>query len=126
MIVLEKKCCPSTVTSSRTFETENYAKANIIKKDDFVSIVISAPGFKKEQMVLKVDHSTLSIVGTIDEAENKKYIRKEFKPISFERNFEVSKHYDMEAISAKFEQGIIEITIPVKMEIKNSKQINIQ
>jgi HSP20 family protein len=123
MIVLEKNCCPSTATYPRNFGAENYAKANIIKKEDSVSIVISAPGFKKEQMVIKVDNNTVSVVGTINEQENKNYTRQEFVPKSFERYFEVSKHYDTEAISAKFEQGIIEITIPMKEQKNNSKQI---
>ena len=126
MIVLEKNCCPTAATYPRNFGVENYAKANIIKKEDSVSIVISAPGFKKEQVVIKVDNNTLSVVGTITETENKNYTRQEFNLRSFERYFEVSKHYDTEAISAKFEQGIIEITIPLKAQIDSSKQINIQ
>ncbi len=93
-----------------------------IKDDDHAySIEVAAPGMKKEDFHIKLDHNILSISSeTKEEQEEKdedgKYTRREFKYSSFKRSFTLPETTNTEKIAAAYHDGILTITVPKKEE----------
>lgn len=85
---------------------------------------------KKEDFKIEFDNGDLSISSEVEykDDENVKYTRREFSFQSFKRTFNVAVELlDSEKISAKYENGILYVTLPKRDEIKPkpAKQIEI-
>lgn len=102
-------------------------KANIATDKMESSIVLFVPGFKKEQISLKIEKRSIFIEGIIDQSPTShRYLEKEFSVTSFRRAFEVSADYDLDLISARLKDGVLRIRIPQKVISNQIKQISIQ
>jgi HSP20 family protein len=99
--------------------------ANIVENGDQYLIELSVPGFSKEQISIKVDKGVLVVKSDRKENQDVKYVRREFGNGNFERRFAISKHIDSDKISASFTNGILEITLPLKVEAKQPNSIEI-
>ncbi len=96
-----------------------YPKCNILDMDDSVSVVAEIPGLTKDEVNIKVENGVMTISGKQAFASKDmevKYIRRELKHSSFKRSFELGDTLDPSKISANFENGILNITIPKKEE----------
>ena len=105
-------------------------KVNIRETDDDFRVELAAPGMKKEDFKIEFDNGDLSISSEVEykDDENVKYTRREFSFQSFKRTFNVAVELlDSEKISAKYENGILYVTLPKREEIKPkpAKQIEI-
>ena len=91
---------------------------------------VVAPGFLKEDIKIALDNYKLTISGEKrSEEDNKteKLIRNEYKFQSFKRSFTIDEKTDVENISAKFENGVLTLNLPMKGEVKEvAKEISIQ
>lgn len=90
---------------------------------------IDLPGFKKEDVSAKLENGYLTITaakGLDKDEKNDKgvYIRRERYSGQCARTFYVGEAVTQEDIKAKFEDGILKVTIP-KVEPKKSKTKNI-
>ena len=87
------------------------------------------PGFDEKNVKITVDKHVLHITGTVDEKEDekdgKKYLIRERRHESFERSFSLPDGLDESAISAKFENGILSVTLPKTPEEK-PRQIEVK
>jgi len=93
---------------------------NIKESDDHFMIEVAAPGMKKEDFSINYDNGRLTI-SSEKEAENvdENYNRREFSYQSFCRSFKVADNViDNQKIKAKYEDGILCITLPKREEIK--------
>jgi HSP20 family protein len=63
-----------------------------------------------------------------DSKEDTNYSRREFNLTSFKRSFSLPESVNKDSISAKYENGLLHITIPKQMEkpLNTLKQINIE
>ena len=108
----------------------NFPPVNIIEKAGHYHLELAAPGMEKTDFVIKLDGKLLTISTEKKEektAETGKMIRKEFSYRSFKRSFTVDEKIDAANISAKYENGILQLDLPKKEEVKNSaKDITIQ
>jgi len=87
-------------------------------KDDF-RIEVAAPGLKKENFKLHLDHNRLTISSQVEsEQKQEKYTRKEFSYQSFQRSFTLPQTVDTEKISASYLDGVLLITLPKREEAK--------
>jgi HSP20 family protein len=106
------------------------APVNISEDEQGYSLELNVPGRNKEDFKLDVENGLLTIsYEKKEEAENQahKFVRKEFTYSSFKRSFSLDEKINAEAIEAKYENGILRITLPKKEEVKNApKQISIQ
>ena len=102
------------------FAKGSYPKCNIIDDTDDVKIIAEIPGLSKSDVNITVEDGVLTISGTRTSSSNAsaKYIRRELKHSSFKRSFTLSDTLDAINIAAKFENGILEISIPKKEESK--------
>jgi len=94
---------------------------NIRETNESFVIELAAPGFVKEDFDIDLDNNILTI-STIKKQETEKvtknYTKKEFDYTEFKRSFTLPETADFEKIDAKYEKGILEITITKKDEAK--------
>lgn len=105
---------------SRDFGTSVPA-VNVSETADNFDIELSAPGYKKSDFKIEVDNGVLSISGehkVETKEEGKTFSRKEFNYGSFKRSFNLPDIVDSEKIDAKYEDGILRLTIAKKEEAK--------
>ena len=92
---------------------------NIAEDEKSWHIEVSAAGFKKEDFTVKLENDTLAITAehkTENNDTQKNYRRREFRYGSFARNFRIEKDkVNAEAISAVYENGILNVIVPKKL-----------
>ena len=102
-------------------------KCDIYEKDGVYHLEMDIPGFDKKDVNIEIDDNDyLTITAeknseNNEEDENKNYIRKERSYGKYQRSFYLG-DVDKDKIDAKFDNGILKITMPKKEEIKSSKK----
>ncbi|MEO8821165.1 MAG: Hsp20/alpha crystallin family protein [Ginsengibacter sp.] len=99
----------------------NFPAVNIFETNDDYELEFNVPGRKKEDFKITVDKSILSVSFEKKEEqkeENKKFIKKEFTAQSFKRSFTLDEKINADDINAKYENGILRLTLPKKEEVK--------
>ena len=104
-------------TNNKT--TKNLMKTDIREHDAGYELDIDLPGFKKDEIKVELENGYLTISATKgtnnDEQDKKgKYIRKERYAGTMQRSFYVGDDVTQEDIKAKFENGILSLSIPKK------------
>lgn len=95
----------------------NKPAVNVIESENGYRIELAAPGLKKEDFKIGVDGEKLTISAekkNESEENGEKYSRKEFGYQSFQRVFTLPETVDAEKISAAYEAGILNISVPKK------------
>jgi HSP20 family protein len=102
---------------------------NITEEDTQYSVEFSAPGFEKNDFKIELNDGVLTVSGkheTEKEVKEKNFTRNEFNYGSFQRSFTLNEEINEEAIDAKYENGILKLTLPKKEESKKpTKEIKI-
>lgn len=101
----------------------NVMKTDITEKDGGFELDIDLPGFKKEDVSVKLEdgYLTVSAAKNVEKNEEKKdgkYIRRERYSGNMSRSFYVGKDVTQDEIHAKYENGILMLAIPKKEEKK--------
>jgi len=94
---------------------------NIKETDNDFEVEMAVPGMKKEDFEIKLENNVLCISSEKKneiEKNDDKYSRKEFSYQSFSRSFSLPDLVDDDKIKAKYESGILYVTIPKKEEAK--------
>jgi HSP20 family protein len=84
--------------------------ANIIEHQDKFEILVAVPGFKKENITIKLDKNALVVTGE-NVNQNVKFKHKEFNLERFKRTFTLSTLMDKQNITANVVNGILSISI---------------
>ena len=100
------------------------AFANIKEFDGHFLISLAIPGFNKSNVEIKQEKNILIVQGKQEANNDVKFLKKEFAPTEFTRTFTLPEDVNADAISATFEQGILNITVP-KGEKAQPKKIEI-
>lgn len=105
---------------------------NIKENADGFMIEVAAPGMRKEDFQVNYDNGRLLISAEHNnenhQKDGEKITRQEFRYGSFQRSFTIKKEIiNAEHISAKYENGILYLTLPKREEVKPkpAKQIQI-
>lgn len=108
-------------------------KTDVRETDSGYEVDIDLPGFKKDEINIQLDNGYLSISAAkgLDKDEQDKegkYIRKERYAGSMSRNFYVGNAITQDDIKAKYESGILRLSVPKKAaeEIEGAKRIAIE
>ena len=111
----------------------NMMKTDVKETDSTYELDIELPGFKKENIYAKLDDGYLTIEAATDtnndeKDDNGKYIRKERYSGRCSRSFYVGKNVKQEDIQAKFEDGILKLTVPKEEpeKVEQQKYISIE
>lgn len=105
------------------------ALVNVKDTEAAYIIDVAAPGFKKEDISIKVENNLLTVKAeqkTEAEVKEDKFTRKEFNFSSFNRSFTLPKTVDADKIAATYESGILSVTLPKKEEAKQATAIDIK
>ena len=92
-----------------------YPPVNVEEEDDRYLISVYAAGYVKTdfQVVLKDNILVISVDKPGNEGPSSfEWGRNSFKPGSFKREFRLNEKIDKEGISAKYEEGILVVTLP--------------
>ncbi len=109
----------------------NLPAVNISEDDENFEVEVAAPGLKKEDFNINLENNLLTISGEHkeenEEKEGKKISRREFSYTSFTRSFTLPETVEGEKIKAKYQDGVLKLTLPKKEEAKKQppKQIQI-
>jgi HSP20 family protein len=103
---------------------------NIKETTDNYEVEVAAPGMDKKDFNITLDGNLLTISSTKQHEQEKKeanYTRREFSYQSFQRSFELPKNVvDEDKINARYENGLLHLTIPKKEEAKQKAPRTIQ
>lgn len=112
---------------------KNLMKTDVKETEDSFEIDIDLPGFKKENVMARLENGYLTIQaskGLDKDKEDKegKYIRKERYTGSCSRSFYVGEGVTQDEIRARFEDGILRLTVPKKdkKQVEENKYISIE
>ncbi|HVW99165.1 MAG TPA: Hsp20/alpha crystallin family protein, partial [Candidatus Babeliaceae bacterium] len=89
-------------------------------KDDY-QLSLAVPGMKKDDFNIDVNGSMITISSEKEESKEEKeknYNRKEYNYSSFSRSFPLPDEVNKEKIDARYEDGVLKITLPKKEEAK--------
>ena len=88
---------------------------NIVKNDESYEMLIFAPDRNKEDFKVNVQGLELTISYEVKDNLNEKrnWIRQEFSKSSFHRTFMIDNTVDTENISAQYNNGILQLTLPI-------------
>ena len=111
----------------------NVMKTDVKETDTGYEVDIDLPGFKKDEINAQLDNGYLTISAAKgldkDEKDKKgKYIRKERYAGAMSRSFYVGEGVTQEDIKAKYEDGILSLSVPKKeaKAVENKKYIAIE
>ena len=112
---------------------KNLMKTDVRETDNTYELDVDLPGFKKDevQLDLKDGYLTISAAKGLDkDTEDKKgkYIRQERYAGACSRSFFVGEEIEPRDVSAKFEDGILRVSLPkrVKKELPRNSTIAIE
>ena len=95
---------------------------NVKESTENFEVEVAAPGMDKKDFKIQLDNNLLTISSqkeTNEESEQDGYSRKEFSYQSFQRSFMLPKDVvDQEGIAARYENGLLQLTIPKREEAK--------
>ena len=112
---------------------KNMMKTDVRETENSYELDIDLPGFKKDEINVQLDNGYLNIQAAkgLDKDEEEKdgqYIRRERYAGSMSRTFYVGSQLTQNDIHAKFEDGILKLSIPKKdaPQIEQNKYIAIE
>ena len=114
---------------------KNMMNTDVRETDDSYEVDIDLPGFKKDEVKIQLADGYLTIEAAKgldkDEKDKKsgKYIRRERYAGSMSRSFYVGEDVKQEEIHAKYDNGILKLSVPkkeAKKAVDSSKYIDIE
>ena len=95
---------------------------NIKESPENFEVEVAAPGMDKKDFNIQLENNTLTISSNKEHNEEKQengYSRREFSYQSFQRSFILPKDVvDEDRIAAKYENGLLHLTIPKKEDAR--------
>jgi|SRR5690242_19980185 len=94
---------------------------NVNETKDEYQLSFAVPGMKKDDFNIDVNGSTITISSEKEENTEEKelnYTRKEYNYSSFSRSFQLPNEVNKEKIDARYENGVLKVTLPKKEEAK--------
>jgi HSP20 family protein len=99
---------------------------NIYESKEAYTLDLLVPGLNKEDFKISLDNKVLTISAEKAEKEaeatkdeSQKQIRREFSYRSFKRSFTLNEQVDATKIQAKYENGILKVTLSKKENIQD-------
>lgn len=108
--------------------SHDYPTINVWEKDERVVVTAELPGMDPEKIDISVTGNVLTLVGTSNSEalkEGEMYLRQERGPGAFMRNFQLPFQVSSKEVEAKYEKGILSITLPrLKEDLPKKIKIN--
>lgn len=103
---------------------------NIIENPSDFKVELAAPGMDRKDFKIEIDNNSLTISGEKKEErkeDTENYRRREFSYNAFNRSFDLPENVIADKIDAKYENGILHLSLPKKEVtiLKPKKEIKI-
>ena len=96
---------------------------DVLESDESYKLLVDLPGVLKENVSVEVKENVLSITAkhesnaaSQDDNDGYRVVRSERRRADYERRFTLGDTLDAENISAKFENGVLTVTVPRQAE----------
>lgn len=102
---------------------------NIMDEDKNLIIEMQVPGFKKDEIEVKIEPNRLTVSGKKEEKKedkNQKYLHKESISSSFVKSVSLPVEVIIEKVTSTLQDGVLKITLPKKEISAQSKVVTIQ
>ena len=102
--------------------------ANVIRTDDGYNIQIAAPGYSRDAFDVKVENNVLTVTGNYEasvEDETGQVTSQEFSYSSFTRSWTLPNEASGEGISASYDAGVLNLTVPVEGKKNRVIDVNV-
>ena len=97
-------------------------KIDVTKADDTYSVKADIPGVKKEDIQVSVDGNEVTISGEVkketEEKKGEEVLRSERYYGKISRSFTLPHELDEARVVAKYADGVLKVTLPVKAQSK--------
>lgn len=108
----------------------NTPAVNVVEAADSFRIEVAAPGLEKGDFKMSLEKDVLTIKVEKEashEATEEKFLRREYSYRSFERSFQLPKTIDQDQVAAKYENGVLSVTLPKRQDAveKSAREITI-
>jgi len=109
----------TTAEQIQTSGTAYSPDVDIYLSDDAALFAVEMPGVGKGDVTIQVDETdSLVIRGKSSHTERYDAVIRQYNVGDYYRAFQLSDEYDKDKISARLENGLLEITIPKREEAK--------
>jgi len=113
-----------------SFEMGGFSpRVDITEDDNNLFVHAELPGLSKDQVKVSVNEERLMTISgdkkKQEKEEGKNYIRNERNFGSFTRSFSLPEYIDVENINAKFENGVLELSLK-KIEPPKPKEVEVR
>jgi HSP20 family protein len=101
--------------------TINVPAVNITEEKNDYMVALAVPVMKKDDFRIDIEGNMLTISSEKEETKeekDKKFTRKEYNFTSFSRSFTLPDEIDKQKIEAKYEDGVLRISLPFNEEVK--------
>jgi HSP20 family protein len=102
---------------------------DVIQQDDDLLIRAELPGVRPEDVDITVQNGVLTISGKLEEEreeERRGYLVRERRYGTFRRSLQLPQDVDEDQINARFENGVLEVTIPGAAAGREPKHVQIE
>ena len=103
------------------------AMATNVKKDENgYTLEVEVPGFKKEEISVSYEKEILTVSATkeVSEEQAKNYLS--YESVNSQSRKYSFANIDENAITAKYENGVLTVNLPVKKELESVKRVVIE
>ena len=120
----------SNIFDSRTLKRNDLPSVNILDNEKFFELNLAAPGKNRKDFIIELEDQILTISSESftnnDDSDN--FTRQEYRYDNFKRSFRLPDSINTSLIKAKYENGILSISLPKHKEAipEPKKQIEIK
>ena len=120
----------SNIFDSRTLKRNHLPSVNILDNEKFFELNLAAPGKNRKDFIIELEDQILTISSESfknnDGSDN--FTRQEYRYDDFKRSFRLPDSINTSLIKAKYENGILSISLPKHKEAipEPKKQIEIK
>ncbi|MCA9809760.1 MAG: Hsp20/alpha crystallin family protein [Candidatus Dadabacteria bacterium] len=105
-----------------------HPSVDISENENAFVLKAELPGVNREDINIDINNKTLTLKGEKkfeEKTEKENYVRVERSYGSFSRTFALSDKVDTENVKASYKDGVLEVTLPKKEEVK-PKEIKVE
>ena len=120
----------SNIFDSRTLKRNHLPSVNILDNEKFFELNLAAPGKNRKDFIIELEDQILTISSESftnnDDSDN--FTRQEYRYGNFKRSFRLPDSINTSLIKAKYENGVLSISLPKHKEAipEPKKQIEIK
>ena len=112
----------------RQLENEPHMRVEVSEDDKVYAVNAEIPGVNREDIHVSIDANQVSISAEVkkqkEEKDGGRVIRSERYYGSISRNFSLGQNIDQDKATAKYENGILALTLPKKVG-SNTKELSV-